>query len=98
MCKSTLNIPAFSKKNNQQLENINSGVKINSETISKHIIKKQESYNNLNTKLLKPCYSKNYLCCYKCRGIPEIIIKNSEEILLNCDFCGFTEKVNINDI
>ena len=48
--------------------------------------------------MLKPCYSNNYLCCYKCRGIPEIIIKNSEEILLNCDFCGFTEKVKINDI
>ena len=60
MCKSTLNFPAFSKKYNQQIENNNSNIKTNSETNSKNTIKKQDTSNNLNTKLLKPYYSNNF--------------------------------------
>jgi len=90
-CKTNLNYPAFTKKNIQQSEHnnsTNSAIKSKSET----------NKNNINKKFLKPCYSKNFLCCYKCKNIPEIIIKNSEEALLNCDFCGFAEKVKISDI
>ena len=103
-CKTTLNYPAFTKKNVQQSEHNNSTnslIKPKSELFSNiNDIKKPSNINNndINKKFLKPCYSKNFLCCYKCKNIPEIIIKNSEEAILNCDFCGFTEKVKISDI
>ena len=97
-CKTTLNYPAFIKKTVQQSEHGNSTSKPKVDKISNVNNIKKVTTNAIYQKFLKPCYSKNFLCCYKCKNIPEIIIKNNEEALLNCDFCGFTEKVKIFDI
>ena len=97
-CKPSLNFPAFSRVSYQNLESINIKYIPRPEKnyIKGDIIKKLK---NLNPETLENFYSKNYLCCINCQGIPEIILgKNEEEVLLSCDFCGYSEKANISEI
>ena len=98
MCKSTLNIPAFSKFG---VQNISPNIQVNihqTETNKNPEIKKVNIKSSFNPESLESFLSKNYLCCPKCKGIPEIILKNNGIALLFCDFCCFSELVKFNDI
>ena len=95
-CKSTLNIPAFLKKLS---ENNNLGIVPRSETQKNIDKKKLNIYKEFNAEpSTDNCYSKNYLNCPECNGIPKIITITNEDILFICDFCGFSEKVKMKEI
>ena len=98
MCKPTLNIPAFSRYSSQALNSNNSCSVPRAETQKNVNIKKTSIYSSLNPESLNNSYSKNYLCCPQCKGIPEMFIKNNEIALLTCDYCGFDENIPISDI
>ena len=80
--KTTLNYPVFTKKNVPQSghnNSTNSIIKPKSELFSNiNNIKKPANINNndINKKFLNPCYSKNFLFCYKCKNIPNNYSKN----------------------
>ena len=101
-CKSTLNYPAFSKFSSHALNFINDSSLIpkaetqkNKESIA---IKQLNIFNSLNPESLDQSYSKNYLCCPKCKGIPEMFLKKDGIAVLFCDFCTLEEYVKICDI
>ena len=98
MCKPTLNIPAFSKYSSQALNNNNSGTVPRAETQKIGDSRKTSIYSSLNPESLGKSYSKNYLCCPECKGIPEMFIKNNGIALLICDYCGLDENILISDI
>ena len=98
-CKLTLNIPAFCKKGN------NNDLIPHSETHNfdnkKLKIYKDFKKDVAETKTetdIHPSdndYSKNHLCCPECKGIPKIITITNDNLLLTCDFCGFSDNVKI---
>ena len=93
-CKTTLNFPAFYKKQ----EDNKSKIYPRSETLNNIDINKINIFKDFDLKLQENIYSKNYLCCPDCKFIPKIIFENNEIILLFCDFCGLSEKVKISEI
>ena len=97
-CNPNLNFPAFSELIDQNLENVNSNILPRSETINYINSQKMNVLMNFNQESLNKYYSKNYLCCQNCQGIPKIFLENNEDALLSCDFCGISEKVKISDI
>jgi len=93
-CKLTLNIPAFSNKRN----NDDSIPYSKTHNLDK---KKLKVYKDITVTEVQPSdndYSKNYLCCPECKGIPKIMTITKENILLACDFCGFSEDVKVSEI
>ena len=90
MCKSTLNYPAFLIFDEQKNDSNDNNIKIENE----------EKNQKLNLELLS-FSSKSYLCCPKCKGIPEIMLPNNDDndnAFLLCDFCGLDEAVKISQI
>ena len=97
-CKPTLNFPAFLKLSSQYLENVDKSSVIRAET-QKNIKKPNINIlNNIDTSSLEKFYSKNYLCCYNCQGIPEVLLLNNKDVLLSCEFCGISDKVKLSEI
>ena len=97
MCKLNLNMPKFIKKFNNYNEKSNLNIdKIKPDDNKK--INETKELKNINIKSLDKYYSKNYLCCIDCKGIPTIIIKNNEDAILSCMCCNISELVKISDI
>ena len=101
-CKLTLNIPAFCNKGN------NNDLIPHSEThnFDKKKLKIYKDFKKDVTETktetdIQPSdndYSKNHLCCPECKGIPKIITITNGNLLLACDFCGFSDNVKIAEI
>ena len=93
-CKLTLNIPAFCKKGNSD----DSIPYSKTHNLDKKKVKVYKEITEIEIQPTDNDYSKNYLCCPECKGIPKIITITKEDILLACDFCGFSENVKVVEI
>ena len=87
------NVPSFSKKNFQSFNNNNN---------SNNNKAKQEEYdlNKLMNQFKKVEINTNkyYLSCYQCHNVPNVLLKNNENILMLCNHCNKKENENIKNI
>ena len=97
-CKPTLNYPSFSKYSSHALNFINNNSIPSAKTQNNKSLEQMNFFQHLNAESLDQSYSKNYLCCPNCKGIPEFFLKKDGIAVLFCDFCGSQENVKVCDI
>ena len=95
-CSLLKNIPNFSRK--KEVEKIDNAVKKSYEK-EKENNATINSDNSVKRKNTCDIYENNYyFCCYKCQNIPEILLKDENNIFLSCINCGTGENINIENI